>query len=144
MAFATGSLPVRKRIRWLVFCGAAIFLCSCFGAASPAGTGNDSRPVRVRQGEVIFQQQCVRCHNKAVGDTSSFGPPNLHGIFRRATPLSRSEAEAIIRQGKPPMPPFAGVLTTSQIDELIAYLKTLGRAAKTDANLIDSSLREFL
>jgi 23S rRNA pseudouridine1911/1915/1917 synthase len=28
--------------------------------------------------------------------------------------------------------------------ELIAYLKTLGRAAKTDANLIDSSLREFL
>ena len=28
--------------------------------------------------------------------------------------------------------------------ELIAYLKILGRAANTDANLIDSSLREFL
>ncbi len=28
--------------------------------------------------------------------------------------------------------------------ELIAYLKTLGRAAKTDANIIDSSLREIL
>ncbi len=36
---------------------------------------------KAKQGETIFKAQCIGCHNKQPGDTTPFGPPNLHGII---------------------------------------------------------------
>ncbi len=77
-----------------------------------------------KQGQAIFRQRCAACHNKQPGDTSPFGPPNLNGIFRGTSPLTAKEAARIIEDGKPPMPAFGSVLSRSDIDDLIAYLKS--------------------
>ena len=79
---------------------------------------------RARRGEVIFQQRCAGCHHKQPGDTTPFGPPNLHESFRRASPLTTKEAVDIIANGKGTMPGWGKVLSKSDIDDVIAYLKT--------------------
>jgi mono/diheme cytochrome c family protein len=82
---------------------------------------------KAKRGAAVFQQNCVSCHNKQPGDTTPFGPPNLHGIFSSkplvTPPVTPAQATDIIKKGKAPMPAFAGVLTEAQISDVIAYLK---------------------
>jgi mono/diheme cytochrome c family protein len=82
---------------------------------------------KAKRGSAVFQQNCVSCHNKQPGDTTPFGPPNLHGIFSSkplvTPPVTPAQATDIIKKGKAPMPAFAGILTDAQISDLIAYLK---------------------
>jgi mono/diheme cytochrome c family protein len=89
-----------------------------------AATDTPASSSRIGQGEALFQKNCITCHNKPEGDTSPFGPPNLHGIFRGSKPaISPEQAEKLIQKGRAPMPSFEGVLTPAQINTLIAYLK---------------------
>jgi mono/diheme cytochrome c family protein len=80
-----------------------------------------------KRGAAIFQQNCVSCHNKQPGDTTPFGPPNLHGLFTDKSSvhpaLTPQEAAAFIKKGAAPMPAFGGILSEAQINDLIAYLK---------------------
>lgn len=85
---------------------------------------SETNSARVKQGEDIFKQKCVGCHNKQPGDTTPFGPPNLNGIFKGTTPLSTRKAEDIITNGTTTMPEFGKVLSKNDIDDVIAYLKT--------------------
>lgn len=100
-----------------VFLGGAYFVLA--GGLAFAGSHPNAA---VRQGKALFQQKCAGCHNKQPGDTNPFGPPNLHGIFQHKV-LTPAEAHHIIRHGKGSMPPFES-LSDSQIDHLLAYLKT--------------------
>ncbi|HEV2465396.1 MAG TPA: cytochrome c [Acidobacteriaceae bacterium] len=77
--------------------------------------------VTVKSGKALFQRDCAGCHNKQPGDTSPFGPPNLHGVFEHKV-LTPEEVRNIIRHGKGSMPPF-GSLSDTQLDHLLAYLK---------------------
>jgi mono/diheme cytochrome c family protein len=94
------------------------------------GFADTAKPVmnaKAKRGAVVFQQNCVSCHNKQPDDTTPFGPPNLHGIFS-SKPLvhpamTPQQAADFIRKGAAPMPAFAGILTEAQINDLIAYLK---------------------
>ena len=83
---------------------------------------------KAKRGAAVFQQNCVSCHNKQPGDTTPFGPPNLHGIFSSkplvTPPVTPAQATDIIKKGKAPMPAFGSILTEAQISDLIAYLKT--------------------
>jgi mono/diheme cytochrome c family protein len=84
---------------------------------------------RASQGETVFKAQCIGCHNKAPGDATPFGPPNLHGIIgtnTSATPPQITTAAAVetVKKGKGIMPPFEGKLTTQDINNVVAYLKT--------------------
>lgn len=85
---------------------------------------SETNSARVKQGEDIFKQKCVGCHNKQPGDTTPFGPPNLNGIFKGKTPLSTRKAGDIITNGTTTMPEFGKVLSKNDIDDVIAYLKT--------------------
>src|SRR6202161_3403842 len=82
---------------------------------------------KTKRGASVFQKNCVSCHNKQPGDTTPFGPPNLHGIFSSkplvTPPVTPAQATYNIKKGKAPMPAFAGILTDAQISDLIAYLK---------------------
>jgi len=82
---------------------------------------------KAKRGAAVFQQNCVSCHNKQPGDTTPFGPPNLHGIFSSkplvTPPVTPAQATDIIKKGKAPMPAFGSILTEAQISDLIAYLK---------------------
>jgi mono/diheme cytochrome c family protein len=84
----------------------------------------DSPSTRAKRGDAIFHQRCITCHNKQPDDTSPFGPPNLHGIFRGSSAITPRQATEIISKGKGTMPAFSTMLTKSDIDDLIAYLRT--------------------
>jgi mono/diheme cytochrome c family protein len=83
-----------------------------------------SRKMRIEGGEKIFNQRCASCHNKAVGDDSPFGAPNLHGIFKGPSAITPAEAATIIVKGKNSMPGWGTVLTKSDVGDVIAYLRT--------------------
>jgi mono/diheme cytochrome c family protein len=92
-----------------------------------ADTATPPMNAKAKRGAAVFQQNCLSCHNKQPGDTTPFGPPNLHGIFSSkplvTPPVTPAQATDVIKKGKAPMPAFAGILTDAQISDLIAYLK---------------------
>ena len=59
---------------------------------------------KAKRGAVIFQQNCVSCHNKQPDDVTPFGPPNLHGMFSSKPlvhpALTPAQAEGLLRQLK--------------------------------------------
>jgi len=96
--------------------------CSYFGGAGKAA--------EVASGQKLFQAHCGGCHNGkplAVGKQ----PPDLHGIFERPSlpsgaPATDDEVRSTILQGRSGiMPPFANVLNSDDIRDIIAYLHTL-------------------
>lgn len=122
--------PVLKAVRGLVY---------VLALALPAATvcwaqGKSALSTAAKEGQKIFEQQCALCHysdqaNNKIG-------PGLKGILKnKQLPFShkpatvanvREQIEKGNPQGKPmPMPPFAGKLPAKDINNLIAYLKTL-------------------
>ena len=74
------------------------------------------------KGAKLYNQHCVDCHG-ANGDGQMPGVPDFRRtqvLFKPDTVLSET-----IQQGKNVMPGFAGVLTRDQINDVIAYLRTL-------------------
>jgi mono/diheme cytochrome c family protein len=105
----------------------SISFLSVAGAAQddPAAKTDDTSPkTRVEEGKKVFHDRCLACHNKAAGDTTPFGPPNLHGIFKGQSAITTAEATTIIVKGKNSMPAWGNVLSKSEISSVIAYLKT--------------------
>jgi mono/diheme cytochrome c family protein len=77
----------------------------------------------IRHGQQMFGEYCASCHSPR--SSSSLAAPGFKGFYRTHQPRpSDSAVRAIIARGKGKMPPF-GNLSSVQIDELIAYLKTL-------------------
>jgi mono/diheme cytochrome c family protein len=114
----------RGRMSWIGAGAAAAMLLSLATTLTAAsGAGNKAASPRVRQGDAIFHQRCIVCHNKQPGDTTPFGPPNLHEIFKGPTALKTQDAATIITNGKGRMPAFGAILTKSEIGAVIAYLK---------------------
>ena len=101
------------KMGWAILVGAAHLL---FSSGVAFASGNSAK-----RGQELFQQKCAGCHNKQVGDTTPFGPPNLHGILKQKV-ITPSEAIEIIRHGRNTMPGF-GSLDDKQIQDLLAYLK---------------------
>lgn len=114
----------RQKVLWLAASLFAVVLLCVTELRGSSPATDETVGVQAKQGEAIFQHRCIICHNKQPGDTSPFGPPNLHGIFRGQSPLSTKDAEIIITNGKGQMPAWGKVLTKSDISDVIAYLKT--------------------
>ena len=77
------------------------------------------------QGKSEYQMMCAGCH-----DAGAAGPV-LKGLFKhkmlhdkKRTPCSEKTVRGRITGGGEGMPPFVS-LKTKQLDDLIAYLKTL-------------------
>jgi len=107
-----------------------LFVVGAFGLISLIGFADTAKPVmnaKAKRGSVLFQQNCVSCHNKKPDDTTPFGPPNLHGIFSAkplvTPPVTPEQAADVIRKGIAPMPAFGSTLSEAEISDLIAYLK---------------------
>jgi mono/diheme cytochrome c family protein len=100
-----------------------LLLC---GMGSPDSPAHPHGPLgaKAKRGEAVFQQHCISCHNKKLGDTMPFGPPNLNSIFRGPSPLTTKQAKDIVVHGKGTMPAWGAVLTLNDVDDVVAYLKT--------------------
>src|SRR5690242_3207365 len=123
--------PVLKAVRGLYVAALALAL--------PATTvcwaqGKSGLSPAAKAGQKLFEQQCALCHYSDQAK-NKIGP-GLKGILKNEQlPFShkpatvanvREQIEKGNPQGKPmPMPPFAGKLSAKDINNLIAYLKTL-------------------
>lgn len=81
-------------------------------------------PPQVRVGKETFEKTCMQCHATIDGQVS-FGP-NLHGVLKAPHPRKTpAEVRVILKDGKGKMPALGEKLTKTDVDNLIAYLRTL-------------------
>ena len=79
------------------------------------------------RGENLFRQRCSLCHlprKLKFGSPPVIGP-DLTGVFKEASPDKLKLLTGSILKGGPDMPGFQYGLEPKEIDDLIAYLKTL-------------------
>jgi len=91
-------------------------------AMPPAVISQKSVPQAVAKGEHIFKQSCAACHD-TLGKTTKSGP-GLKNYYHHHPRSADATVRTIIQQGKGRMPAFS-TLNKPQIDDLVAYLRTL-------------------
>src|SRR5581483_4832268 len=95
-------------------------------------TPNPNLTAREKAGEYLFFQRCSLCHVPQYSKTSAVSdlPPvfiGLDGMFKDADPGMENTARTFILNGTQRMPGFKYALKPEEIDNLIAYLKTLAK-----------------
>ncbi len=79
-------------------------------------------------GRHVFDANCARCH-EPYSSRGRHGP-SLHNLYKKqylpsGMPANDDRITEVIVRGRVKMPAFGGTLEQSQIDALLAYLKTL-------------------
>ncbi len=94
-------------------------------AANPSGAGklNDEQT----RGEGLFLQRCSICHlpRKLKFGSPPVVGPILSGQFKDANPDQMKVLRGFILKGGPDMPGFQYGLDAKEVEDLIAYLKTI-------------------
>lgn len=83
-------------------------------------------------GENVFKSHCILCHGTDATGNTTLGKQlkarNLHSaIVQKKTD---AELKHVIAAGEGNMPTFAAQLSSAQIEELVAYIRQLGKAKK--------------
>jgi mono/diheme cytochrome c family protein len=89
--------------------------------------GAEKLSEEARRGEGLFLQRCSLCHlprKLKFGSPPVIGP-SLSGQFRDASPDQLKILRGFILKGGPDMPGFQYGLDAKEVDDLIAYLRTL-------------------
>jgi len=80
-------------------------------------------------GKAIFTTKCALCHGPDGTGKTSIGKtlkiPDFHSPEIKK--LSDSDLKTVITNGKNKMPSFKGKLTDPQIDQVISYVRELGK-----------------
>jgi mono/diheme cytochrome c family protein len=81
-----------------------------------------------RRGYVDFQQNCFRCHEDR--ETAGKQGPSLLSVYKNqylpsGAPANDDRIRSVILHGRGMMPALHGAMSDEQIDDLLAYLKTL-------------------
>lgn len=94
-------------------------------AATPSGV--QKLDEQERHGEGLFLQRCSLCHlpRKLKFGSPAVVGPSLSGQFKDATPDQMKVLRNFILKGGPDMPGFQYGLEPKEVDDLVAYLKTL-------------------
>jgi cytochrome c len=94
-----------------------------------ASGGSKSSAAAVARGKDVFEKKCALCHN-ADSDAKKIGP-GLKGLSKRGTfsvnnnKVTTGSLKTWIENGDSLMPPFKEVLEPAQINDVVAYVKTL-------------------
>ena len=105
--------------------GTATLLAQSKPVATPPGA--DKLSDEARRGEGLFLQRCSLCHlprKLKFGSPPVIGP-SLSGQFKDAAPDQMKILRGFILKGGPDMPGFQYGLEPKEVDDLIAYMKTL-------------------
>ena len=80
-------------------------------------------------GKSLFTSKCALCHGAdASGDTAigkNLKIKNLHSPEVQG--MSDADLKTVITNGRNKMPAFKGKLTDPQIDQAVAYIRSLGK-----------------
>ena len=87
----------------------------------------DERARKTSAGQRLFQQ-CSGCHSAETSERKV--GPSLKGLFQRrellnGTPADERSIRLKIKKGGDGMPSYERILSTKELDHLIAYLKSL-------------------
>jgi mono/diheme cytochrome c family protein len=79
-------------------------------------------------GRNVFDANCARCHEPY--STRGRHGPSLHNLYKKqylpsGMPTNDERITEVIERGRAKMPAFGNSLSDSQLDALLAYLKTL-------------------
>jgi mono/diheme cytochrome c family protein len=99
-----------SRFFWIV-CGLFAFAV-CVGCHTPSADN----------GAVLFKKNCVVCHSLQAGQVKY--APSLHSYFNRDPKPTIRQTRKLIQNGRRFMPAFRKRLSSGEIDDLIAFLKT--------------------
>jgi mono/diheme cytochrome c family protein len=85
---------------------------------------NSAAKQHASNGQQVFIQKCMACHsvNK---DQVMTGPSLWSETSKSPHKKSPAQIRTIIQDGKGKMPPWKTILTPDQVDDVIAYLRTL-------------------
>jgi mono/diheme cytochrome c family protein len=122
----------KPELRWL---GAA--LAACLALAAIAGCDVERRKSDAElglnpqqsTGRKIYDNYCDRCHRP--DSTKGKKGPGLKGLFQHqylsltGLPANDERVTDIIRNGRPDMPAYGQVLSSQDLQDLLAYLHTL-------------------
>ena len=99
----------------------AIVVLTVFSLAGIASAENP--------GKAIFTTKCALCHGADGTGKTSIGKtlniPDFHSPDVKK--LSDADLKTVVTNGKNKMPPFKGKLTDAQIDQVISYVRELGK-----------------
>jgi mono/diheme cytochrome c family protein len=79
-------------------------------------------------GRHLYEQHCSMCHYAY--NSKSLHGPSMMGIYKKqfmpsGMPANDERVRAVITEGKRMMPGFGNMLSSQQVDQIIAYLHTL-------------------
>jgi mono/diheme cytochrome c family protein len=101
----------------LALIAAAVFVVLLFANEPASDISGYASP-----GAAVFANNCARCHGADAG--GGLGPQLSDGKAKKAFPNASAEV-AFVTEGKDGMPSFGGVLTPTQIQQVVAYTRTL-------------------
>ena len=89
--------------------------------------GLDKTTAAVKRGENTFYRDCSFCHATRIrkGGDQPAPAPSLSGLLKNADKAREDRAREYIMTGSDRMPAWRHSLKPAEIDELIAFLKTL-------------------
>lgn len=110
---------------FLICAGNAVLVLGQSGNAAEKTQAKKLTEQEIR-GESVFLEHCSLCHVplKEKGRTTRYGPP-LGGVFKDADPDQEKDLREIILKGTDRMPAWQYALDSKDLDDLIAYLRTL-------------------
>jgi mono/diheme cytochrome c family protein len=106
-------------------------LSAAFGIAgcSSETSGNvHALTPQEQHGQQTFASACAVCHK--ADSTDALNGPGLKGVFKKqylpsGLKVSDQQVRETIQHGRKNMPPMGGLMDDQQMNDLIAYLKTL-------------------
>ena len=120
-------LPTSGLLLALLCAFALLALCGCDPEIRKSDAELGLNPTQAI-GRHVFDANCARCHQPY----SSHGlhGPSLHNLYKKqylpsGMPANDERITEVIERGKAKMPAFGDTLSATQIDDLLAYLKTL-------------------
>lgn len=125
------TIPTRRILTALFAFGPLVLLgaMQVLAQSKPDATRADTPKLTEQEsrGEGLFLQRCSLCHlpRKLKFGSPPVVGPNLSGLFKEADADQQKFLRGFILKGDPKMPGFQYGLDANEVDDLIAYLKTL-------------------
>ena len=118
-----------QRIKLALLTSAVLVLLAACNQTPPRKTDAELglTPEQAR-GRKVYDQHCLVCHEAY--SSSDRNGPSLMGLYKKkfmvsGQPVNDERVRDITVMGKSKMPAYQGVLSDQEVNDLIAYMKTL-------------------
>uniref|UniRef100_UPI00263263E2 cytochrome c oxidase subunit II n=1 Tax=uncultured Chloroflexus sp. TaxID=214040 RepID=UPI00263263E2 len=145
------ALPLADYERWLATPGLVVLPDGTIDTGKPVvAPASSGDPMAAAGGQLFASLGCVSCHPAGGGVG-----PSLHGLFGTTRPLADGSTVAVdenyLRESilnptakvaagyGPVMPSYDGQVSNDQLNQLVAYIKSLGDGQSTSAAPTSSS-----